>query len=573
MSYQVFARKYRPKTFADVLGQEHVIRTLRNAIAQDRLAHAYLFVGPRGTGKTSTARIFAKALNCPNGPSIDFDPEDPICREIAEGNSLDVLEIDGASNNGVEQVRDLRESVKYAPAKSRYKIYYIDEVHMLSTQAFNALLKTLEEPPPHVKFIFATTEANKILPTIISRCQRFDLRRIPLGIIAKHLLHIASQEGVDLDEKAAFAIGKGADGGMRDAQSMLDQLVAFCGNTIREQDVLDVFGFTAMETVVQLAQQLLESDTVSALQLVHDTCEAGKDLSKLLADLIQHFRTLLVSQADPETGAEDLSPEIAERVAAQCQMATTEQLLRVVDGLAEVDARMRWTTNKRLHLELGVIQAVQHLNEVSLSDVIEALDSGPGGPLPKVTPRPLQVTSARAAAPATPAQPSPATTAVLREPAPQAATAPEPAPPTPSVPTATVPREAAPVAPEAEVDLNLTQFWPDYIEAVQQRRALIVDWLKVGTALSCTRGVLKIGFPTTENHARDSLNRENQKKFLEAVASEIAGSPLRLELVIDASLAPPLASEMGFDLLDMPAAKPPAPAKAVSPPPSPPPPP
>ena len=399
MSYQVFARKYRPKTFADVLGQEHVVRTLRNAIAQERLAHAYLFVGPRGTGKTSTARIFAKALNCPGGPSIDFDPEDPICKEIAEGNSLDVLEIDGASNNGVDQVRDLRESVKYAPAKSRYKIYYIDEVHMLSTAAFNALLKTLEEPPPHVKFIFATTEANKILPTIISRCQRFDLRRIPLGIIAKHLLHIASLEGVDLDEKAAFAIGNGADGGMRDAQSMLDQLVAFCGNKIREQDVLDVFGFTGMETVVELAQQVLESDTVGALQQVHDTSEAGKDLGKLLSDLIQHFRTLLVSQADPETGAEDLAPEIAERVAAQCQMATTEQLLRVVDGLAEVDARMRWTTNKRLHLELGMIQAVQHLNEVSLSDVIEALDHGPAGPLPKVQARPAHVTSARSSTP------------------------------------------------------------------------------------------------------------------------------------------------------------------------------
>ncbi|MES2595661.1 MAG: DNA polymerase III subunit gamma/tau [Verrucomicrobiota bacterium] len=594
MSYQVFARKYRPKTFADVLGQEHVVRTLRNAIAQDRLAHAYLFVGPRGTGKTSTARIFAKALNCPNGPSVDFDPEDPICKEIAEGNSLDVMEIDGASNNGVDQVRDLRESVKYAPSRCRYKIYYIDEVHMLSTAAFNALLKTLEEPPPHVKFIFATTEANKILPTIISRCQRFDLRRIPLNIIAKHLLHIANLEGVDLDEKAAFAIGKGADGGMRDAQSMMDQLVAFCGNKIREEDVLEIFGFTSMQTVAGMVQHLLESDTVGALQLVHDTSEAGKDLGKLLSDLIQHIRTLLVSQADPEAGAEDLEPEVADRVSAQSQMATTEQLLRVVDGLAEVDARMRWATNKRLHLELGVIQAVQHLNEVSLSDVIEALESGTAGGLPKVTPRPAQVTTPRAAAPAErvsvaptrTVEPAPAAVAreiatpvstppVAREPVIEKVAEPEPAPvvvtkpveaPVPVVKAAPVVAPEPPIisadperkpAPLAETeDIDLGQFWADFTNVIQERRALVVAWLKIGTLLSISRGVVKVGFPITEGYARESLNRDNQRKFLEAVAAELLGTAVKFELVPDASLAAPMATEMGFDLLDMPEPKP-----------------
>lgn len=585
MSYQVFARKYRPKTFADVLGQEHVVRTLRNAIAQDRLAHAYLFVGPRGTGKTSTARIFAKALNCPNGPSIDFDPEDPLCKEIAEGNCLDVMEIDGASNNGVDQVRDLRESVKYAPSRCRYKIYYIDEVHMLSTAAFNALLKTLEEPPPHVKFIFATTEANKILPTIISRCQRFDLRRIPLQIIAKHLLHIASEEGVDLDEKAAFAIGKGADGGMRDAQSMMDQLVAFCGNKIREQDVLEIFGFTSVQTVAELVQRILESDTVGALQLVHDTSEAGKDLGKLLSDLIQHLRTVLVSQADPEAGAEDLEPDIAQMVTNQCQMASTEQLLRVVDGLAEVDARMRWATNKRLHLELGVIQAVQHFNEVSLSDVIEALDSGSTEGLPKPAPRP--VVTARAAAPVK-AAPS-----VVAEPTPVYNRAPEPKPelapwieaspepvatfaaapepkPAPIAAPAPKPEPTKATAPEL-TSIDKEQFWTDFTAIVQERRALVVSWVKVGTVLSISRGTIKVGFPTTEEHAKDSLNRDNQKKFLESIAEEILGSPMKFDFVIDASLAPPLASEIGFGLFDEPAPKPapghepkPEPAKSES---------
>ncbi len=586
MSYQVFARKYRPRTFADVLGQEHVVRTLRNAIAQNRLAHAYLFVGPRGTGKTSTARIFAKALNCPEGPKIDFDPDDPVCVEIAEGRSLDVLEIDGASNNGVDQVRDLRESVKYAPSRCRFKIYYIDEVHMLSTAAFNALLKTLEEPPPHVKFIFATTEANKILPTIISRCQRFDLRRIPLGIIADHLLHIASLEGVDLDPKAAYAIAKGADGGMRDAQSMLDQLVAFCGNTIREQDVLEIFGFTAAQTVSRMARHILDSDTVGALRLVHETSEAGKDLGRLLTELIQHFRTLLVSQADPEAAAGDLEPEVAEQVAEQSQMASTEALLRIVDGLAEVDARMRWATNKRLHLELGVIQAVQHLNEVSLSDVIAALDGDapvPAAARPPVrpaaparlapAPQPAPAPRAAEATPAAPPPPEPAPVAVETpvtapavEPTP-VPSAPEPPPPpvmeTPPAPAAVAPRVEAP-APAPAPALTHEEFRLELIERVRAKRPLIVQWLECTTVLGRARGVVKLGFPSEESHARDSLARDNQRTFLEALASEILGEAMRFELVVDASLKPPPALEL-FGSLPEPVRAAPAPVAKPAP--------
>ena len=587
MSYQVFARKYRPRTFADVLGQEHVVRTLRNAIAQNRLAHAYLFVGPRGTGKTSTARIFAKALNCPEGPKIDFDPDDPICVEIAEGRSLDVLEIDGASNNGVDQVRDLRDSVKYAPSRCRFKIYYIDEVHMLSTAAFNALLKTLEEPPPHVKFIFATTEANKILPTIISRCQRFDLRRIPLGIIADHLLHIAGLEGVDLDPKAAYAIGKGADGGMRDAQSMLDQLVAFCGNTIREQDVLEIFGFTAAQTVSRMARHILDSDTVGALRLVHETSEAGKDLGRLLTELIQHFRTLLVSQADPEAAAGDLEPEVAEQVAEQSRMAGTEALLRIVDGLAEVDARMRWATNKRLHLELGVIQAVQHLNEVSLSDVIAALDGDapvaarqpvrPVVPVRPASPPPVAAAPVSRAAPEPVAAPPPVAVPVAAEPPLRAveappAVAPAAPPPEPSrsveptpvaAPVAPTPAPAAPPPePSSAPAMTHEEFRLELIERVRAKRPLIVQWLECTTVLGRARGVIKLGFPSEESHARDSLARDNQRSFLEAVAGEILGEPARFELVVDPSLKPPPALEL-FGSLPETAPPPPPVAKLV----------
>jgi len=227
VSYRVFARKYRPQTFAEVVGQDHITRTLQNAVNANRLAQAYLFVGPRGIGKTSTARILAKALNCVNGPTSQPCGECDVCKEIAEGRNLDVIEIDGASNNGVENIRDLRDNAAYAPTRGPFKIYLIDEVHMLSTGAFNALLKTLEEPPAHVKFIFATTEAQKVPATITSRCQRFDLRRIPSDLIQKHLLYIAENEKIVLDADAADAIAHGADGGLRDAESMLDQMVAF----------------------------------------------------------------------------------------------------------------------------------------------------------------------------------------------------------------------------------------------------------------------------------------------------------------------------------------------------------
>ena len=428
MSYQVFARKYRPKTFDDVLGQDHVVRTLRNAIAQKRLAHAYLFVGPRGTGKTSTARILAKALNCTGGPKADFDPDEDICVEIAEGRSLDVLEIDGASNNGVEQVRDLRESVRFAPARGQYKIYYIDEVHMLSNAAFNALLKTLEEPPEHVKFIFATTEANKILPTILSRCQRFDLRPIPTETIAQHLLHIAGAEGITLDQTAAWAIAKGADGGMRDAQSMLDQLVAFCGDHITEANVLDVFGFTSREKVAALTSSLLERETPAALSLIQKEAESGRELSQLLGELIGCLRALLVAKLDPSADGEGIPAELWAKLIESADEYPPDRILAAIDVFAETEGRMKWATNKRLHFELGVIKAIQSLGEVRISDVIKVLTRGAdfipqqAAPAPAPTPTPVPVIAEAVATALEEVPPRPSVPAVVSPPIP----APEP---------------------------------------------------------------------------------------------------------------------------------------------------
>jgi len=373
MSYEVFARKYRPQTFDDLVGQAHVSRTLKNAVAQNRLAHAYLFVGPRGIGKTSTARILAKSLNCIKGPTVTPCGECDNCREIAAGNSLDVIEIDGASNNSVEDVRQLRENVRYAPAKGRYKIYLIDEVHMLSAAAFNALLKTLEEPPAHVKFIFATTEPQKVLPTILSRCQRFDLHRIPANLIAQHLQLIAGKEKITLEPAAAHAIARGAEGGLRDAESMLDQLVAFCGEKIGESDVLNVFGFTSEQTVTDLTANILLGETPDAVDLLHQQCESGKDMMRLMTDLIAYLRDLLVFKAKPDALKEDVDPDVQESLAAHAELITTARLLDLIDQFAAAEGRMKWAPNKKLHFEVAIIKAIQTLGQATLDEVIERL--------------------------------------------------------------------------------------------------------------------------------------------------------------------------------------------------------
>ena len=373
MNYEVFARKYRPQTFDDLVGQTHVSRTLKNAVAQNRLAHAYLFVGPRGVGKTSTARILAKSLNCINGPTVTPCGVCDNCREIAGGNSLDVIEIDGASNNSVEDVRQLRENVRYAPAKGRYKIYLIDEVHMLSSAAFNALLKTLEEPPEHVKFIFATTEPQKVLATILSRCQRFDLHRIPANLIAQHLQFIAKKEKITLQPAAAHAIARGAEGGLRDAESMLDQLVAFCGEKIAESDVLNVFGFTSEQTVSDLTGRILRGETPEAIDLLHEQCEAGKDMMRLMADLIAYLRDLLVFKAKPDALNEDVDPDVQKSLAAHAELISTDRLLELIDQFAAAEGRMKWAPNKKLHFEVAIIKAIQSLGQATLDEVIEKL--------------------------------------------------------------------------------------------------------------------------------------------------------------------------------------------------------
>jgi DNA polymerase-3 subunit gamma/tau len=361
-AYQVIARKWRPQTFEDVVGQDHVVRTLKNAIARNRIAHAYLFVGPRGTGKTSTARIFAKALNVTNGPKADFDPNDPVAKSIADGSCLDVIEIDGASNNGVEQVRELRDTVRYAPAQGKYKVYIIDEVHMLSTAAFNALLKTLEEPPAHAKFIFATTEVQKVLPTIISRCQRFDLKPIPTELIVQRLKKIAAAEKIKASDAALGSIARMADGGMRDAQSIFDQMISFCGNEVSEADVLDVYGLVAGEKIAALASALAAGDHQKIVELVDEADENGRDLYRLLVDVQAHIRSALL-EAIAKGGQSD----------ALGTVMTTEQLTRLLDGLREGENGVKHGLSEKINFEVALLKAVEASRARAIDSLIKEI--------------------------------------------------------------------------------------------------------------------------------------------------------------------------------------------------------
>lgn len=401
MAYEVLARKWRPQQFADVVGQGHVTRTLQNAIKSKRIAHAYLFVGPRGIGKTSLARIFAKALNCGKGPTATPCDTCDSCREIMAGSSLDVLEIDGASNTGVDQVRELRENVKFAPSRGPYKIYIIDEVHMLSTAAFNALLKTLEEPPSHVKFIFATTEAQKILPTIVSRCQRFDLKRISAPLIVERLALIAKTEKIALDGDAALAIARGAEGGLRDAESALDQLIAFCGSTVKEEDVLSVFGLVSRQALEALAESVLRGDLPAVIRSVGELDAGGKDMQRLVIELLDHFRRLLVYSCAPQSAeALELVSAQAETLKAQSQLATVERLLRISEILSQTEDRLRYALSKRTLVETSLIRCAR-TTTVSVEDLlkrVESLRQSVGAGIP-VSQSPAAVTGAAAARP------------------------------------------------------------------------------------------------------------------------------------------------------------------------------
>jgi DNA polymerase III subunit gamma/tau len=375
MSYLVLARKYRPQIFEEVVGQDHITRTLNNAIAAGRVAHAILFAGPRGTGKTTVARILAKAMNCKDGPSATPCNQCRSCREITSGSAADVFEIDGASNNSVDQVRDLRDNVKYMPAHSRYKIYIIDEVHMLSTPAFNALLKTLEEPPSHVMFMFATTEPHKIPVTILSRCQRHDFRRISLQALLAQMEAICDREGFRVDSASLELMAREAGGSMRDALSLLDQVMACATEEITHEQVLDILGVVDRKVVSDLSEAILRGDLAASLEIVDEVYRRGHEIKTFYSNVLAYFRNLLLAAMGKQMEKLlDLPAHELQQMTKQLAHVSEFQLQQVLDLLFKEEASIRFATQPKLALEVAMIRLLQAKPVLSIDELIAKLD-------------------------------------------------------------------------------------------------------------------------------------------------------------------------------------------------------
>jgi len=374
MSYQVTARKWRPMVFEDVIGQAHVTNTLKNALATNRLAHAFIFCGGRGCGKTTTARILAKVVNCLHPKGSNPCNECEVCEEITSGRSLDVIEIDGASNRGVDEIRNLRESVRYAPARGKYKVYIIDEVHMLTKEAFNALLKTLEEPPPHVLFIFATTEVHKVPATILSRCQRYDFRRITIEDIMSRLRFIAGEEKIAIDEDSLLIIAKKGDGSMRDAQSIFDQVISYCGSAISVQQIISLLNVVDQEIFFRVTDCIKAPDTQGGLALVDEIVRNGFDIKDFLAGLTEHLRNFLIARTTNSVHLIEVSEMYRKRYAQDSAQFDEQDILRLIKLSGDMESSIRYSSQPRFKLEVGIIQMTKMEQSAKIDELLLRLE-------------------------------------------------------------------------------------------------------------------------------------------------------------------------------------------------------
>ena len=531
MSYLVLSRKWRPQTFADVVGQEHVTRTLCNAIRSGRVAHAFLFTGPRGVGKTTMARLLAKALNCEQGPTPDPCNTCSNCLEITAGNALDVLEIDGASHTGVDNIRDLTEGVQYRPVKSRFRVVIIDEVHMLSNAAFNALLKTLEEPPLHVKFIFATTEAHKVLQTILSRCQRYDFQRIALRELIQRLQVVAEGEGLSADEVGLALLAREADGSLREAESLLDQVVAWSGGSVNEQAVKEALGVADRQALFRVSEAVLERDPAQALRLAGDLYQYGYDPRRLCRDLLEHFRHLVIAKIspDPVLLAELPDHEVA-TVRQQAGARTLEDLQRLFALMLRAEEEVSRTAYTQLVIEMTLVKLASQPPVMPIDEALaqlEALRRKLGG-----NPQEPAPTGQRPASPAPPAPP--------------------PAPPVRE--HASIPRPTTPVvrehaaAPSAEAALGAEaeqqSVWERFLAAVQKEKISLFFALKSGHFLGLTPTALQIG--VDKDPYFKELTRTENRTLLEETARRCFGRDLKVEVTKGSTLPAAAASPVAM---------------------------
>lgn len=491
MSYIVFALKWRPKNFDEIIGQDTVVTTLKNAIQKNRLAHAYLFAGPRGVGKTSTARILAKALNCKNGSTVNPCGICPACTDIAQGRSLDVIEIDGASNRGIDEIRTLRESVKFAPVQGKYKIYIIDEVHQITSEGFNALLKTLEEPPPFVKFIFATSHPHKVIPTILSRCQRLDFRRISVMEIIAQLEKIAMAEKINIDKKVLFAIARSSDGSLRDAESILDQLISFAKDEVSLEDIVSMLGLVEQDTLFDITEKIINKDARGALELFNNIIDSGKDIGNFLANLIEHFRNLMIAKITlGDSRLIDLPKEICERLLQQAKAFSLEEIFSAFNTLVNTQEMTKRLESLRIPLEISLVKMAQDKKSSNLN--------APTKHSKELDPVPTQEKS---------------TAPVIKK------------------------EDSIPEATQSTSLDNIKSIWRNIIGNLAGIKMSVATYLDGGIPTKLENNILTVSFPMNYSLHKESLERKENKAIIEKILSELLNCNIRVNFTLSKEVA------------------------------------